>query len=64
MSRLIDVAIKNGVTSIDSVHFEIDPATKKENKDILIELAVKDAQQRAKRVLDTIGHQIVGIKFV
>lgn len=42
-SRFIDAAIKNGITQIESVSFELDPEEQKANKNKLIELAVKDA---------------------
>lgn len=61
---IIDAAVNSGVKNIRSVDFEISPTILKDTQDGMIELAVKDAKNKAELALKPLGGKIIGIKSV
>ncbi|KAM3133902.1 hypothetical protein pb186bvf_014017 [Paramecium bursaria] len=64
VGSLIDAAVKAGVTSVVNVDFDIRDNERAQYKDKLLELAVADAQHKAKVALDKLNMKIVSVKSV
>ncbi|CAD8100610.1 unnamed protein product [Paramecium sonneborni] len=64
VGQLIDAAINSGVTSINSVYFDIRPEQKAELKDQILQLAIKDATQKAQIALKALDMKIHSIKSI
>ncbi|CAD8107108.1 unnamed protein product [Paramecium sonneborni] len=64
VGQLIDAAINAGVTSIQSVQFDIKPEQKAELKDQILQLAIKDATHKAQIALKTLDMKIHSIKSI
>ncbi|CAK87174.1 unnamed protein product (macronuclear) [Paramecium tetraurelia] len=64
VGQLIDAAINAGVTTINSVSFDVKPEQKSELKDQILQLAVKDATHKAEIALKSLDMKIHSIKSI
>lgn len=47
---------------VDSINFDVDPAERKKQEEVLMVTALKNAKEKAIRTLDALDMEIVGIK--
>ncbi|CAD8170079.1 unnamed protein product [Paramecium pentaurelia] len=64
VGKLIDAAINAGVTTINNVSFDIKPEQKSELKDQILQLAIKDATNKAEITLKALDMKIHSIKSI
>ncbi|KRX10846.1 hypothetical protein PPERSA_12197 [Pseudocohnilembus persalinus] len=62
--KIIDLAISEGVTNIQSINYDAKPETKKQMKDKLITVAIDDAKNQAKIAVEALEYELIGVKNV